>query len=64
MQEFRDAGFSDVRISQETPYPSSFILDDPGVRDFVARNPDAKDDIRSFAESIVGAHLEASKHPA
>ena len=39
LQQFRDAGFDDVRITAEKPYPSSFILADPDVQQYIARHP-------------------------
>lgn len=61
LQEFRDAGFGDVRISGEKAYPMSYILEDPGVQAFVAEHPDAIGELTRFAGSIAGAHFEATK---
>ena len=59
--QFRTAGFSDVRITAETPYPSSYIMDDPGVKEHIATHPDAAPALERFASSISGAHFEATK---
>jgi arsenite methyltransferase len=59
--QFRDAGFTDVRITEEKPYPASYILEDEGVRRFVAENPDEAVGLMAFAASIAGAHFEATK---
>jgi len=61
LKQFRDAGFTDVRITAETPYPSSHLLGDAGVRAFLAAHPDAAPDIERFAGSIAGAHFSATK---
>ena len=61
LQQFRDAGFGDVRITAERPYPTSFILEDAGVRDYVAEHPAELADLTQFAGSISGAHFEATK---
>jgi len=61
IQQFRDAGFEEVRISDERPYPAAFILEDPGVRAYVARHPEQQAEMARFADSIYGAHFEASK---
>lgn len=61
LQEFRDAGFADVRITSEKPYPVSWILDDQGVRAFVTEHPGARAELERFAASIFGAHFEATK---
>ncbi len=61
--QFRDAGFTDVRITAETPYPSSFILEDEGVRAFLSQHPDAGGEMTRFASSIAGAHFSATKDP-
>ena len=61
IQQFRDAGFGEVRISDERPYPAAFILEDPGVRAYVARHPEQQAEMARFADSIYGAHFEASK---
>lgn len=61
LQQFSDAGFADVRISDEKPYPTSFILEDPGVQDFVAEHPEEIEELTRFASSIAGAHFEARK---
>lgn len=59
LSEFQDAGFADVRITAETPYPSSYILDDPGVVAFLGEHPEQVETLTEFAESIAGAHFEA-----
>ena len=61
LAEFRAAGFDDVRITAETPYPSSYILEDPGVREYLASNPEAAPALERFASSIAGAHFEANR---
>lgn len=61
IEEFRAAGFEDVRISDERPYPTSFILEDEGVRAYVAEHPERKDELEAFAGSISGAHFEARR---
>ncbi|MDA0327795.1 MAG: arsenite methyltransferase [Gemmatimonadetes bacterium] len=61
LQEFRDAGFPDVRIVDERAYPASYILDDDGVREFRALNPAEEGELAGFAASIVGAHFEATR---
>jgi ubiquinone/menaquinone biosynthesis C-methylase UbiE len=61
VQEFRDAGFEDVRITSETPYPMSYIMEDPGVQTQIAERPETEEALRSFASSIAGAHFEARK---
>ena len=61
LKQFRDAGFEDVRITSEKPYPTSFILSDPNVREYMAGNPGNIAQLTEFAGSIAGAHFEASK---
>lgn len=61
LQQFRDAGFSDVRITDEKPYPVSFILEDAGVQGFLQENPNEIADLTRFAGSVSGAHFEATK---
>jgi len=61
LQQFRDAGFSDVRITDEKPYPVSFILEDAGVQGFFRENPSEIADLTRFAGSVSGAHFEATK---
>lgn len=61
LSQVRDAGFDDVSISDEKPYPMSFILEDQGVQDFVAENPGEIAAITKFASSIAGAHFEVRK---
>ena len=61
LQQFRDAGFDDVRITSEKPYPTSFILRDPGVQEYIAEHPGDVAELTNFAGSIAGAHFEASK---
>ena len=61
LQQFREAGFADARISEEKPYPSTYVLGDDGVQDFLARDPSAQTELTAFAGSIVGAHFEATK---
>ena len=61
LQHFRDAGFEDVRITSEKAYPTSFILGDPGVREYIDGHPGNVAELTKFAGSISGAHFEATK---
>jgi len=61
MGQFRAAGFTDVRITDERPYPVSFILEDPGVQGFMKKHPGQAASLTEFAGSISGAHFEATK---
>jgi len=61
IRQFEDAGFRDVRVTSETPYPSSHLLEDAGVQRFLEQNPVARQELESFAASIAGAHFEATK---
>lgn len=58
---YREAGFENVRIVDESPYPASYLMDDDGVRDYLADHPDHKAEVEAFAGSIAGAHFEAHK---
>lgn len=60
LDEFRAAGFTDVRIVSETPYPAAYLLDDPGVKAWLASHPQHEPAIRDFATGIFGAHFEAT----
>lgn len=65
LERFRSAGFTDVRVTGETPYPSSYILEDEGVAEAVADTPLSDPEaLARFASSIFGAHFEAHKSPA
>ena len=59
--EFRSAGFQQARITEEKPYPASYILADAGVQAFLAANEDARAELEAFAGSISGAIFEATK---
>jgi arsenite methyltransferase len=61
LQQLRDAGFADVRITSEKAYPTSFILGDPGVQEYIAGHPGHGVELNEFAGSISGAHFEATK---
>lgn len=61
LEQFRRAGFADVRITDEKPYPASYILSDDGVQAFMAEHPDEAAELEAFAASIAGAHFEATK---
>jgi ubiquinone/menaquinone biosynthesis C-methylase UbiE len=61
LDQFRAAGFADVRITDEKPYPVGYILEDPGVQSFMSSHPDQVEELTAFAGSIVGAHFEATK---
>ena len=61
LDQFREAGFEDVRITSEKPYPASYILDDPGVREHAGAHPERISELTRFAGSIFGAHFEAMK---
>jgi ubiquinone/menaquinone biosynthesis C-methylase UbiE len=61
LEQFREAGFEDVRITSEKPYPASLILGDAGVADFIASHPKQAAELAAFAGSIAGAHFEATK---
>ncbi len=55
IREFEEAGFSDVSISGEKPYPASYLTSDPGVKAFIEAHPDTVEEIQAFAASISGA---------
>lgn len=59
--EFRAAGFQEARITEEKPYPASYILADGGVQAFLALNEESRADLEAFAGSISGAIFEATK---
>jgi arsenite methyltransferase len=59
--EFQQAGFGDVEITKETPYPASFIMEDDGVRAHIREHPAAESALRDFAGSIFGAVFEARR---
>ena len=59
--EFRSAGFSDARITEEKPYPASYILSDLGVKAFLEDHADSRAELEAFAGSISGAIFEARK---
>jgi len=61
LEQFREAGFSDVRITSEKAYPASYILGDPAVAEFIAAHPSEAAELAAFAGSIAGAHFEARK---
>lgn len=61
LEEFRNAGFADVRITEENPYPADYVLADPGVQAFLAARPEHGAELEAFARSIAGAHFEATK---
>jgi SAM-dependent methyltransferase len=61
LEQFRKAGFEDVRITAEKPYPASYILAEAGVREFLAAHPGERAGLEAFAGSIAGAHFEATK---
>jgi arsenite methyltransferase len=61
LQQLRHAGFADVRITAEKPYPSSYILSDAGVQDYLGEHSEQAAELDAFAGSIVGAHFEARK---
>lgn len=61
LDEFRAAGFGDVRITSERPYPSSNLLAEASVGRFLAEHSEAVDEMTAFAGSIAGAHFEATR---
>ena len=61
LAQIRAAGFDEVRITSEKPYPTTFIMDEPGVRAYLDEHPDDRDLLAAFAASISGAHFEATK---
>ena len=61
LAQFADAGFVDVRITEEKPYPASYILADTGVKAFLSSHPTVREELETFASSIAGAHFEARR---
>ncbi len=61
LEEYRQAGFENVTIVRETPYPAEHLLGDEGVRAYLEGHPGHGEALRSFAASIAGAHFEARK---
>lgn len=61
LDQFRAAGFPDTRITEEKPYPAGYILEDEGVRAYIAGHQENAAELTAFAGSILGAHFEAEK---
>ncbi|MGD8601435.1 MAG: arsenite methyltransferase [Gemmatimonadota bacterium] len=61
LAQFRDAGFADARITEEKPYPASYILEDAAVKEYVAGHAAHEEELTAFAGSIAGAHFEGTK---
>lgn len=61
LEEFRAAGFQRVEISDVRPYPSEYLLNDPGVAAFLADHESARDELVAFAASISGAVITGVK---
>lgn len=61
LDHLRRAGFSEVRITEEKPYPSGHILADPRVEEFLTEHPEALPALEAFARSISGAILSATR---
>jgi ubiquinone/menaquinone biosynthesis C-methylase UbiE len=61
LDQFRAAGFADVRITDEKPYPATYVLADAAVQGFLAAHPEEQAALETFAGSIAGAHFEATK---
>ncbi|HET9948417.1 MAG TPA: arsenite methyltransferase [Longimicrobiales bacterium] len=61
LAEFRAAGFHDVRITSEKPYPASYILEEPAVRAYLAAHEEHRAELERFAGSISGAYFEATR---
>jgi ubiquinone/menaquinone biosynthesis C-methylase UbiE len=61
LKQFREVGFHDVRITEEKPYPATYVLADEGVRSFMEARPEHRAELEAFAGSIAGAHFEATK---
>ncbi|MDX1645567.1 MAG: arsenite methyltransferase [Longimicrobiales bacterium] len=61
LDAYRRAGFADVRIVEERPYPSEYLLSDDGVRAVLSARPELRAEIEAFASSLAGAHFEARK---
>lgn len=61
LDEFRAAGFGDVSITEERPYPNDYLLSDERVQAFLRDHPDETQTLTAFAGSIAGAHFEATK---
>lgn len=61
LEEFRAAGFQHVEISDVRPYPSDYLLNDPGVAAFLSEHENARDELVAFAASISGAVITGVK---
>lgn len=61
VDELRGAGFADARITDEKPYPSSYLLAEEEVKSFMDRHPESREELEAFAGSIHGAVLEGTK---
>ena len=61
LEQFREAGFDDVRITADKPYPASYILDEAGVQAYLAEHAEERGTMEEFAASLAGAHFEATK---
>jgi arsenite methyltransferase len=57
----RKAGFTDISIDKQAPFPMELMLSDPIAKKIVKENNLTEKDIRSVANSIVSVHLSAKK---
>ena len=61
LEEFRAAGFSDARVTEEKLYPAEHVLSDSGVQAFLTEHQASRSELEAFAGSIAGGIIEASK---
>ncbi len=56
-----DAGFTEVEISKEAPFPIELIINDPIARQIITENNLTEKDIKSISNSIASISISAKK---
>lgn len=63
LKTIKDAGFSDVKIREETPFPIDWITDDPTAREYIAKlkKEIPLEKLKEIEKTIVSIKIEGKK---
>ena len=57
----RQAGFKEVKIVEETPFPVDFITSDPNAQAIIKEMEISEDQVKQFANTILSIRVQATK---
>ena len=61
LETIAKAGFSEVRVDREASFATAFDIEDPRVREVMAKLEISEDEAKSYADAVTSLHIYARK---